>query len=227
MPGYGCTRVSEKNKTYSYDEWVQVASDFVDHELEHDPRPIVLYGLSAGGMLTYHVASLNKNVRGIIGMTFLDMRLQKVADQTARNMVMSRAGMPLAKLANVAGLHWLKMPMSLASKMHTLVNDKDVLEIFLKDKTSAGSSASMRFLASYCSYRPVLEPEEFDVCPVLLTQPSQDRWTPLPLSKMVLGRMARTAVKIVGLENAGHYPLEEPGLTQMADAIADFLRSLE
>lgn len=227
MPGYGCTQVSPNNKIYTYDEWVQIASDFIDYELQNDPRPIALYGLSAGGMLTYHAAALNKNVKGIIGMTFLDTRIQQVADETARNIIMSRAGMPLAKLANAIGLHWLKLPMSLASKMHTLVNDDAALKIFLKDKTSAGSSASMRFLASYCSYKPVLEPDEFDICPVLLTQPKEDRWTPLHLSGLVLNRVTKVPVKIVELENAGHYPLEDPGLYQMAEAIIEFLKGLQ
>ena len=31
------------------------------------------------------------------------------------------------------------------------------------------------------THAPAIEPEAFDACPVLLTQPAQDRWTPLPL----------------------------------------------
>jgi hypothetical protein len=40
------------------------------------------YGLSAGGMLTYHVTALNIKVKGIIGMTFLDALVQQVRDET-------------------------------------------------------------------------------------------------------------------------------------------------
>jgi len=29
----------------------------------------------------------------------------------------------------------------------------------------------MRFLATYSLYKPVIEPEDFDVCPILLTHP--------------------------------------------------------
>lgn len=45
---------------------------------KHPGRPIVLYGLSAGGMLAYHVAARVKPgvVKGIVGMTFLDQRVQ-------------------------------------------------------------------------------------------------------------------------------------------------------
>jgi esterase/lipase len=82
----------------TYDDWVQIANDFINYELEQDPRPIVLYGLSAGGMLAYHVAALKKKVKGIVGMTFLDQRIQQVRDETARNLIMSKLGIPLARL---------------------------------------------------------------------------------------------------------------------------------
>lgn len=46
IPGYVCTKPAA-NVMVSYDDWVQIASDFIDFELHNDPRPIVLYGLSA------------------------------------------------------------------------------------------------------------------------------------------------------------------------------------
>ena len=225
MPGYGCTEVA-KGVAYSYDDWVSIASDFIDFELEHDARPIVLYGLSAGGMLTYHAAALNKKVSGIIGMTFLDQRIQQVADETARNFFMSRVGLPMTRLCNNQLTKKLSVPMWLASKMSALVNDPKALAIMLADPTSAGSWKSMRFLATYSSYQPAIEPEDFNVCPVLLTQPAEDAWTPLHLSEMFLPKIKKVPVKIVMLENAGHYPLEDPGLQQLVDAITQFLREL-
>jgi len=47
MPGYGLTKVNPEDK-FTYDTWVQLASDFIDAERARDPRPIVLYGLIAG-----------------------------------------------------------------------------------------------------------------------------------------------------------------------------------
>lgn len=225
MPGYGCTQVA-RGKTVSYDDWVQIANDFINFELVRDPRPIVLYGLSAGGMLSYHAAALNKKVKGIVGMTFLDQRIQQVRDETARNVLMSRVGMPLAKMSDIPVLRSLSLPMMLASKMSTLVNNPNALKVFLADRSSAGSWASMHFLSTYSSYRPALEPEDFDICPILLTQPAQDKWTPLHLSELTLTRVKRVPVKIVELENAGHYPLEDPGLQQMVDAMIKFLQEI-
>jgi len=200
----------------------QAGSDLIDVELAKDNRPVVLYGLSAGGMLTYHVAAKNKKVKAIVGMTFLDTSNQKVKDTVASNLFMSRVGTPITHLTAKTPLASMRVPMSWASKMSTLVNNKDALKVFMKDKTSAGNSVSLTFLDSYIHYKPEVAPEDFDVCPVLLTQPEKDRWTPLDLSTPFLSRIHKVPVKTVILENAGHYPLEQPGLSQMVDAIDSF-----
>lgn len=84
----------------------------------------------------------------------------------------------------------------------------------------------MHFLSTYGLYKFVLEPEEFDICPILLTHPERDTWTPLRLSELFLGRVKKVGVKTVVFENAGHYPLEDPGLQQMADAIVESLHKV-
>lgn len=221
MPEYGLTQVGQGNPV-RYDDWVQAGSDLIDVELAKDDRPIVLYGLSAGGMETYHVAALNKKVKGIVGMTFLDQREQQVADETSLNLFMSRVGILMAKLTAMTPLAGMRMPMALASKMYALVNDKAAVKACMADKTSAGKWVTMKFLATYTGYAPAVEPENFDVCPILLTQPAQDHWTPLHLSELFLKRIKRVPVKTVMLENAGHYPIEQPGLNQMVVAIHDF-----
>jgi alpha-beta hydrolase superfamily lysophospholipase len=225
MPGYGVTDVAP-GAPIRYDDWVQAGSDLIDAELARDSRPIVLYGLSAGGMATYHVAALNRKVSGIIGMTFLDQRLPQVRDETALNVFMSRVGGPLLALCARTPFAGMRLPMSLASKMHALVNDKAALKACMADRTSAGNWVTTRFLASYMRYVPAMEPEAFDVCPILLTQPAQDRWTPLHLSELFLRRIRRVPVNTVMLDNAGHYPIELPGLDQMVAAIRGFLAEL-
>ncbi|MGW0701679.1 alpha/beta fold hydrolase, partial [Streptomyces sp. NPDC002867] len=49
---------SNRARHPSYDDWVDPVVDFLAHERSRDDRPIVLYGLSAGGMLAYHVAAM-------------------------------------------------------------------------------------------------------------------------------------------------------------------------
>ncbi|PQM48263.1 hypothetical protein C1Y40_01494 [Mycobacterium talmoniae] len=210
--GYGLSQV-RPGCTVSYDDWVNLVVDFLAYEQSRDDRPIILYGLSAGGMLTYHVAATAPKgaLRGIVGMTFLDQRNQKVRDDTAHDKVGSRLGVPLLGLLARTPAARLRVPMTLASKMSTLVNDRAALKVMTADRTSGGNWVSTRFLASYMNYVPAVEPPEFDACPVLLTQPAEDRWTPLELSQPVLSRITRVPVQTVLLDNAGHYPLENRG----------------
>jgi pimeloyl-ACP methyl ester carboxylesterase len=96
------------------------------------------------------------------------------------------------------------------------------LKVMTADRASGGNWVPIRFLASYLNYFPAVEPQNFDACPILLTQPAEDRWSPLELSQPVLSRITRVPVETVMLTNASHYPIEEPGLQQMQDAIAEF-----
>ncbi|MFF0967191.1 alpha/beta hydrolase [Streptomyces sp. NPDC003703] len=222
--GYGLTQV-RPGSTPSYDDWVDLVVDFLAFEQSRDDRPIVLYGLSAGGMLTYHVAAKapRGTLRGIVGMTFLDQRDQQVRDETAHDKLTARAGVPLMGVLARTPAASAKYPMSLASKMSALANDPDAMKVLMKDRTSAANWVSVRFLDTYGNYTPAVEPQDFDACPVLLTQPAEDRWTPHRLSVPVLSRITKVPVDTVMLEDAGHYPLEDPGLQQMEDAIADFV----
>jgi len=224
LPNYGVTAV-KKGTLVSYDDWVELVNDFINAELERDGKPVVLYGLSAGGMLSYHAAAVNKKVSGIIGMTFLNQQEQSVRDETSYNLFMSRSA-PFVSFMSATPFAGMKIPMRVVSKMYALVNNKEALKTFYTDKTSAGNWASMRFLHTYMNFQPAIEPEDFDVCPILLTQPDKDTWTPLHVSEIFLDRIKKVKKEIVKLENAGHYPLEQPGLKQMEDSIVSFINNL-
>ncbi|WP_054814693.1 alpha/beta hydrolase [Nocardia arizonensis] len=222
--GYGLTRLAPRTVP-SYADWVDLVVDYLAFERSRDDRPIVLYGLSAGGMLAYHVAAAAPpdSVRGIVGMTFLDQRDQRVRDRTSHDIVHSRLGIPLMHLLAATPAAGFRYPMTLAAKMSALVENPAALRVMTRDRTSGGNWASARFLASYTTYTPAVEPELFDRCPILLTQPARDRWSPLALSDRFLSRVTRVPVRTVLLENAGHYPIEDPGLRQLEDAVADFV----
>ncbi len=222
MPTYGVTEVAP-GAVVRYDDWVQIGSDLIDRERAKDDRPIVLYGLSAGGMETYHVAALNQKVSGIVGMTFLDTASFRVRVETGFDPVSGAIGAPLMRLLRTIGLGRFRLPMRYVSKMRALVNNEAAKRAWYQDKTSAGNDVSIAFLDSWLSYRPATPPEAFDVCPVLLTQPSADRWTPLHLSEPFLSRITKVPVTRTLLDNGGHYPLEQPALDQMVETIAAFV----
>lgn len=222
MPTYGVTEVG-KGQVISYDDWVQCGSDLVDAELAKDDRPIFLYGLSAGGMETYHVAAKNKKVSGIIGMTFLDQRRKDVQMTTTSNWFWGKFGTSLTQLAVKTGLSKFKMKMSIPSKMSALVNDPGCLKVMLNDPTSGGNKVSMKFMSTYMTYAPEMEPEEFDICPVLLTQPDADKWTPQFLSNPFLDKLTHVKVTRTTLKNGSHYPIEATALNDLHKAILAFI----
>lgn len=221
MPTFGLTEVAS-GAVVTYDDWVRIGSDLVDAERAKDDRPIVLYGLSAGGMEAFHIASVNRQVAGVVGMTFLDQSSRAVRVGTAIDPVTGFIGAHAMSILARTPARRIRVPMRAVSKMRALVNDRAAKKACYADRTSAGNRATVAFLDSYLNYTPEVTPEEFDVCPVLLTQPAADRWSPLSMSQPFLERITRVPVETVILENAGHYPLEQPGLDQMVDAVADY-----
>ena len=222
MPLYGETAVN-RNQTITFSDWVECGNDYLNYEFSRDDRPIFLYGLSAGGMETYFVAAKNRKVKGIIGMTFLDQREKTVRMTTTKNWVWGTFGSALAALSCHIGFSKMQMKMSVCSKMNALCNDEKALQAMLKDKTSAGNKVNMKFLADYMTYKPDVEPEDFDCCPLLLTQPENDRWTPEFLSDIVLDKIKKVSVKKVKLRNGSHYPVEEEALTDLHQSILEFI----
>jgi alpha-beta hydrolase superfamily lysophospholipase len=222
LPGYGYSQIDEEVIDYSL--WIDLVDDLINEELEKDHQPIFLLGLSAGGMLAYHVACINKKVDGLIVTNLLDQRIQVVRDASATNIVMSRLGVHLINFLNkVRGK--IQLPMKLVAQMKSIVNDQGVLELLLKDRTSSGSYVSIRFIHSLMNTPPKIEPEAFNRCPVLLAHPEKDRWTGLNLSKLFFDRL-NTKKELKLLKNAGHFPIEEPGINQLEEYTIDFIDSL-
>ena len=222
LPGYGYSEMNEGVIDYSL--WIDLVNDLINHELQRDHRPIFLLGLSAGGMLAYHSACVNKKVSGLIVTNLLDQRIQDVRDASAINIVMSRLGVHLINLLNnVSGK--TQLPMKLVANMKAIVNDKNILKLLLKDKTSSGSRVSIRFIHSLMNEAPKIEPEAFNSCPLLLAHPEKDQWTGLNLSKLFFDRL-NTEKDLKLLKNAGHFPIEEPGLKQLEKYTIDFIERI-
>lgn len=223
LPGYGLSLYPSKSKI-RYEDWVNLVNDFVNVEAAKDNRPIFLYGLSAGGMLTMHVAMHNKNIKGIIGMTFLDQQQETVKKGTMRFSPASSIILPSMKFTAKTPIGDMPLPMSLVSKMSKLTNNPQALKVMLKDKSSGGNAMSIKFLNSYINYQPVQSIQDFSQCPVLLTQPQDDAWTPLELSQPVLDKL-KVNYKVVILPQGGHYPIEQPALDQLKQSSVEFIET--
>ncbi len=221
LPGYGLSGI-HKDYTIQYDDWVLLVSDLINKE-KKDYQKIHLFGLSIGGMLTYHSASLNGNVDGLIATTLVDPREPDVRDAVSANLFLSRVGLPLNNL-----FYWatdnINVPIKWLSKMEYITNDPSFSDVFANDPNAGGSKVSFRFLRTFLNYTPKVEPENFKICPVLLLHPGIDPWTPLALSEKTFKKIPSNK-KLVVLEGAGHYPYEEPGVSQLVREIDSFLKA--
>ncbi|WP_353164397.1 alpha/beta hydrolase [Empedobacter brevis] len=221
--GYGMTEVNQKDITYT--DWVQAFADFVNAETKRDYKKPILYGLSAGGMLIYNASCFIDEVYGMIGMCFLQNDNKYIGNGTARFKGTNWLVVPAMEKLSKTKIRTTPVAMKDVSKMDCLVNNEKALKIFLQDDASAGAKVQLQFLSEYMTYRLPVPVEAYNKCPILLTQPELDRWTPLELSEISMkGIKAPYTVKI--LEGGGHYPMEEKALQQLMTYAHQFIQSL-
>jgi alpha-beta hydrolase superfamily lysophospholipase len=75
------------------------------------------------------------------------------------------------------------------------------------------------------NYTPEIEPEDFRKCPILLVHPGNDCWTDLSLSRLTFDKF-KCEKYINILEGAGHFPIEQPGLSQLENYIIDYIEEV-
>jgi alpha-beta hydrolase superfamily lysophospholipase len=87
-----------------------------------------------------------------------------------------------------------------------------------------GNWVPARFLRTFLGASPALEPEQFQVCPVLLAHPGADRMTDIAHSRRFFERLA-CPKRMVVLEGASHMPTEHPGVEQLEESVLEFFAS--
>ncbi|MDU7337530.1 MAG: alpha/beta hydrolase [Clostridium sp.] len=217
LPLYGCTKYSG---IITYDMWVKCGVQVVN-QFHRDTVPIFLFGLSAGGMLAYQVATRCSDISGIIVTCILDQRDKHIRKTTARSPFIELIGNALLS-ATYRIIGSLKVPMKLVANMRAIANDNDLAELLMRDKKSSGASVQLSFIHSMLNPMIDVEPEFFTQCPFLLVHPENDRWTDIRLSKLFFDRLACNKELHI-LEGAGHFPVEAKGLKQLEEFCTEFL----
>jgi alpha-beta hydrolase superfamily lysophospholipase len=216
LPGYGFTDYKGK---ITYQSWIDVGNYIVKNELEKGNNVFIL-GLSAGGMLSYNIACTN-NVSGLIVTNILDNRESEVVKYSVKNKFIGNHGIRIIKKMPLF-IKNIQIPIKMVTNMNGIVNNKKVLRILLKDKRGAGNKISINFLLTMMEYKPLLEAEDFNKIPVLLAHPGEDKWTPVRISELFFDKICSIKKKII-LKNAGHFPIEEPGINQLIKGIHGFI----
>jgi alpha-beta hydrolase superfamily lysophospholipase len=224
LPGYGLTAVPRDRFVYSL--WIDCVVDLIAAEIARDARPVVLFGVSLGGLLAYHVVASHRlepgNVVGLVATTLADPREPAVRQGFARTKLLGSAGLWL--LENLKTVtDGFPLPMRSMTKMNRISNKPELAALCSSDPLGGGNWVPARFLRTLMHTAPDIEPEDFDRCPVLLTHPGVDRMTEISLSRRFFDRLAAPK-RMVVLEGASHMPTEEPGVEQMQRAVVEFMR---
>lgn len=221
-PCYGLTTLPRGRIEFS--TWTSMVSDLVENEVERDGRPVVVFGLSLGGMVAYHAACLAP-VQGLIATALIDMTDPEVAVGVSRFTRLSKFTVPLAR-RTPRWMGGLRLPARYLGKMDAISNDQQLSRLVAKDSYGGRTNIPLSLLQSLMGTPPAVAAEEFDRCPVLLVHPGVDHMTDIRFSRRFFGRLGTSEKEMVVLEGAGHWPIEERGATQMNDAVRSFIKRI-
>jgi alpha-beta hydrolase superfamily lysophospholipase len=220
LPGYGLTQVPNK-AAIRYQDWRDVLAAVLEAQARRSTAPIVVFGLSMGGMLGYDAAAHTRIPTGIVATCFFDPSDPAARRGVARWPWMVPVIEPL--LMNLPAFsQGLPVPMRLVINMGAVANEPKLSQTIATDPRAGGNAMSAGFLRSIIAAEPLVPPEVFDVCPVLLVHPADDRWTDVAISRPFFDRL-KVPKQLVMLGNAGHFPIEEPGVSELRAALVNFL----
>ena len=220
LPGYGLTQVKSRREL-DYEDWRDTVAGVLEMQARRTEGPIIIFGLSMGGMLAYDATVRTRIPNGLIVTCLLDPRDATVRRSLVRWAWMASLIGPM--LSTVPALtDLLPVPMRVVGNMRGVANNLELSQAIASDPRAGGTWMPGRFLRTFVNSAPLVEPEAFDICPVLLAHPADDRWTDISITRAFFDRLS-VAKRLVMLENAGHLPVEEPGATQLRAAMLDFL----
>lgn len=222
LPGYGLTTVP--NAALDYGLWIDCVVALIEAELARDGRPVILFGVSLGGLLAYQAAARSKRVIGLVATTLCDPRERAVRQGLSRTPLLGTAGLGLLQALKPL-TDGLPLPMRHMSKMQHISNDPALSTLCAQDPLGGGNWVPARFLRTLMDTAPDIEPEDFTLCPVLLAHPGADRMTEISLSRRFFDRLAGPK-RMVVLQGASHMPTEQPGIDQLESCVVEFVRNL-
>lgn len=217
LPGYGLTEPAPCFD-WDYAEWPAVIAGLA----ERAAAPVVLMGLSMGGMTAVAAAQGSERVRAVIATTLLELSQPALFDRAARWPwlgTVTRLAMALAP----GLLDRLRLPLALAAPLAAMSSSPRLQRYFRRDPLLGASWKPVRFFRTAHRYRLASNALP---CPLLLVHPGTDRWTPTRLSLPVFERL-ETDKRFIELSNGAHLPLEEPAYRELAAALGRCLLDVE
>jgi pimeloyl-ACP methyl ester carboxylesterase len=216
LPGFGLTKPSP-TFDWNYAEWPRVIAELANAQA----APVVLMGLSLGGLTAVFAAQQSDNVAGVVATTLLDASVDRHFVKVARWPWLGRIS--LLGMALVPGLvDRIRLPLSLAAPLDTMSANRRMARYFSNDPLIGASWKPIRFFRTVRDYEP---PSLKLHCPLLLVHPGADAWTPTPMSLATFDRIDAKK-RFVELSNGSHLPIEQPAYSELNEQVAGFLASV-
>ena len=213
LPGYGLTKPAPGYRG-DYSEWPAVLAQIADGE----PGPVVMMGLSMGGLTAFLAAQQSAKVCGVVATTLLDLSDPSSFVRAARWKWLGRFS-----LFSMAMMPWLfdrvLLPLSLATPLAAMSKNKRVQDYFRTDPHIGASWKPARFFRTVHQH-PVRN-WNLD-CPILLVHPGADEWTPTELSVAVFDKIDADK-RFHELSNGSHLPVERPAYEELLAHTKTFL----
>lgn len=213
LPGYGLTK-PYKEFRWGYEEWPATVAELADG----CESPVVLMGLSLGGLTAVFAAERARSVAGVIATTLLDMGDPKLFMRAARwrwlGLVTLLGFRIMPRIVDR-----MAMPLWLVAPMNNMTNDPAMRTYFSTDRLLGRLRVPARFFRTIHARK--LTAIRIG-CPLLLVHPGSDAWTPTELSKPAFDRVGGQK-RLRELTNGSHLPLEQPALAELQDEVKAFL----
>ncbi|WP_371224277.1 alpha/beta hydrolase [Roseovarius sp. 2305UL8-3] len=216
LPGFGLTEPSV-SFDWDYAEWPAVIAEIANAQ----QSPVVLMGLSMGGMTAFFAAQKCDRVAGVMATTLLDLSDEDHFVRAARWPWLGNLS-----LLSMSLTPWLFdrvwLPLSLATPLREMSSSKPMQRYFSRDPLIGKSWKPARFFRTVHAFKP--SSIRLD-CPLLLVHPGADFWTPTELSLEVFERIDAPK-EFIELSNGSHLPLEKPAYKELAEQIGHFLMAI-
>ena len=213
LPGFGLTRPAPDWKG-DYAEWPAIIAALAS-EVE---GPVVLMGLSMGGLTAAYAAAQAPDVAGVIATTLLDLSDPGTFVRAARNRALGVVSLASARAMPFV-MDRLSLPLDLAAPLHLMSADPEMTRYFRTDPLLGRRWVPLRFWRTAHRYRsaPTLP------CELLLVHPGADEWTPPEASCPTFERI--TGPKLWRLlDHGSHLPVEPEAFGPMMDEVGAFMR---
>lgn len=210
LPGYGLTRPAP-DFAWDYAEWPAVVAELA----ASCDGPVVLLGLSVGGLTAVHAARQAPRVAGIIATTLLDMSDPAAFVRAARWRWLGAASL-WGFRRMPALLDRIALPLRWVAPMQAMSGAPAMRAYFTSDPLLGAQRVPARLFRTMHAHPTDTTPLH---CPLLLVHPGADAWTPTALSRSTFDRLPG-AKRFRELTNGSHLPAEQPALDELRQEVA-------